>query len=344
MFNYNVASWLKPFLGIIDGIGTLIFFNSKGKKFPKDVKKILVIRVEHIGDVLLTTPTFRALKEKYPKAQIDVLVRSFSKQVLENNKNANPIVFNPPWLSMKGSISEVLKMIPRLKNKYDVVIDMHGDPRNIIFSKLVGGYSIGYGIRGFGFLLNKTVKYDKRLKHTIERNLDVVRSIGADTKNKNMEFNLTKKDILFANKIKNAVCINAGAARERKLWDNEKWAKVADSISKKYKIIFTGSSSEKKSINEIIKHMKSTNYLNLCGKTNLTQLGAVIKKCKLFIGADSGPMHIAKAVNTKIVAIFGTEDPRQWGYSDKSATYIKRSNLQKLKAEEVIKVVKRMLR
>ncbi len=350
MLKYKVAGWLKPFLGAVDILGSILFFWTKLKRMPKHIKKILVIRVEHIGDVLLTTPTFRALKERFPDAEIDVLVRSFSKEVLDGNKDAHPIVLNTPWLAKNGSWTEMFKIIPKLrKEKYDIIIDMHDDPRNILFASLIGGYRIGYGLRGFRFLLNKTVKYDEHLKHTIERNLDLARAIGANTMNKEMELAISKQDSAFADStfrkfnIKKALVLNPGAGRRAKLWNNTEWAKLADYANEHHHtVIFTGSRSEQDLAEDIIHNMKHTNYVNLCGKTTLKQLAVIIQKCDLFLGPDTGPAHIARAVKARMITLFGPEDSRVWGYNDKKSVTIQ-GNLKKLKAERVIPALRKFL-
>lgn len=351
MFNYKLAWWMKPMIGIIDILGSVVFFWTKLKPFPKKIKKILIIRAEHIGDVFMATPTFRALKERFPEAEIDVIVRTFTKEVLEGNKNVRTIVCNLPWFSTKGTWKEVFEIIPKLKQKkYDLVIDMHGDPRNILLSYVIGGYRIGFGIRGLGFLLNKTVKWENKTKHTIERNLDLIKAIGINSEIKlnklQMEAHASHQDMHFAeelfkkNNITNAVCINPGAGRKEKMWNNRQWARVADFMADKgATIIFTGSKPEQKEVQEIINNMSNKTYVDICGKTTINQLVAVIKKCKLVLCPDTGIMHIAKAVKTPVLALFGPEDPRTWGYKDRNSTFIKTNDLSRFEANEFIAAI-----
>ncbi|MEM4240130.1 MAG: glycosyltransferase family 9 protein [Candidatus Woesearchaeota archaeon] len=209
-------------------------------------KKILCIRIDHIGDVLLTTPAFRALRKKYPKARIDVLVRSFSKEILEGNKNISKIVtFDFPWLGLHGkkaSWKETRHFIGQLKKeKYDIAVDFHADPRNILLARKVAKYSIGYGIRGFGFLLNKVVHYRKGSRHQIQRNLDLVRAVGADS-NPKMDFiipastKIRAKSLLKPAGSAKLVGITPATGRKPKYWLNERWAEVADRLIDKYNV------------------------------------------------------------------------------------------------------------
>lgn len=363
---YRVKNIYKPFLFLIDLVGYILFFWVKFKKFDeKKIKRILIIRLDHIGDVLLTIPTFRALRNKFPNAKMDVLVRPFTKELLIGNKDINKIIaLNPPWFAReKTNISNLFGFIKNNYRKYNLVIELHADPRNIILASLIGKYRIGFGIRGFGFLLNKVVHYDKKIKHQIERNLDVVRAIGADTKNKELELNLSKKELNFANEmfkkynIKEAVCINPGTGRIHKYWFNDRWAEVADELIKKYNfnIILTGNKNDIKDCKEI--HNLSKNkekIINLCGKTNLRQLVAIIKKCKLFLGPDTGPMHIARAVKTPLVGLFGPVDPREWGYDEDEYKSLNKTIclksgiincecMKRITVEDVLKEVKKIV-
>jgi len=339
---YKVKKIYKPFLFLIDLVGYLLFFWIRFKKLKESkIKRILVIRLDHIGDVLLTTPTFKALRNKFPKARIDVLVRPFTKELLIENKNVDKIIsLNPPWFAReKISFLNLLKFLKNNFRRYDLVIELHADPRNIILASFVGKYRIGYGIRGFSFLLNKVVHYDNKIKHMIDRNLDVVRAIGADTENKELELNLSEKESNFADeifkkyKIKSAIVINPGTGRIHKYWFNDRWANVADRLIEKYKtkIILTGNKQDMKDCDEVyrlIKNRKET--INLCGKTNLRQLAAIIKKCALFLGPDTGPMHIARAVKTPLIGLFGPVNPAEWGYSEEKYKYLNKTICKKI--------------
>lgn len=325
---YKTKKVYTPVLATIDFLGSCLFFWKKYVKFnPKKVKRILVIKLDHIGDVLLSTPVFRALKERFSSANIDVLVRPFTAAIIENNPYIHKVLaLNPPWFKReKTSLLNLLRFITNNLFRYDLVVELHADPRNIFLANLVGRYSIGYKIRGFGFLFNKVAPYNGK-KHIIQQNLDIVRSIDADASQK-MDIFLNDSDMdstrkLFDKyKIKRAFCIAPGTGRINKFWFNDRWAGLADKLIEKYqaKIIFIGSTDDKERIKEIVNSMKSDNYVNLVGKTSLKESATVIKQCDLFISPDTGPMHFAKAVDTPLVALFGPVDPKIWGYNDKKS-------------------------
>jgi ADP-heptose:LPS heptosyltransferase len=136
---------------------------------------------------------------------------------------------------------------------------------------------------------------------------------------------LLKKHKLTGKKL---ICINPGTLRTNKLWQNSKWAELSNTLIKDFNayIIFTGSSNEKPLINNIISQIKNkTKATDLTGKTSLLQLAALIKKCKLLISPDTGPLHIARAIETPLIGLYGSTNPYIWGYNeDKYKTIYKK--------------------
>lgn len=349
MYRTNIL--FQPFLFLIDVIGTILFFWLKLVPF-REPKRILLIRLEHVGDVLLTTPAFRALRKRFPKARIDVLVRDFTAEIAKKNPHVdNVIVWNAPWLSNLGTKSprsETKRVIAALrKNKYDLAIDFHGDPRNILLARKVARYTVGFGCRGFGFLINKKVPYGHG--HVIDRNLSLARALGASVSNKAMELPLTAADETFAaNALKGvikAVCIAPGSGREEKNWIPEHWAAVADALIEKNNatVVFTGSKRDAAIVQDIVSAMKHANKtINLCGKTTLTQLAAVLKRCALVLSPDSGAMHIARAMKTPLIGLFTIENNREWGYAERQFQNIKKPTPQDITPALVLDKIKSM--
>jgi ADP-heptose:LPS heptosyltransferase len=347
---YKTSILFQPFLLLIDIIGYIFFFWLKLKRF-REPKRILLIRLEHIGDVLLTTPAFRALRKRFPNAQIDVLVREFTAPVLKGNKNiSNVIVWNAPWLSnigKKDTWSSVRKMILRLrKNKYDLAIDFHGDPRNILFATKVAKYRVGFGCRGFGFLLNKVVPYGKQ--HVINRNLSLAKALGANVSDKRMELNLSASDEQFAKSalkgISKPVCISTGSGKKEKNWIDSRWAEVANHlIEKGATIIFTGGKSDALTAEFIKSHVGNPEKaINFCGKTTVTQLAAVIKHCRLVLSPDSAPVHIARIMNTPMLELCFVDDPKEWGYNEPKFQNIKRNKPKDISVDAVLDKISSM--
>jgi ADP-heptose:LPS heptosyltransferase len=180
-------------------------------------------------------------------------------------------------------------------------------------------------------LLNKTVQYGRQ--HVIDRNLSLVRALGADVHDKRMELPVSIADDRAAKALlkplgkASVVCISPGSGREEKNWLPTRWALVADALIEQYnaRIVLTGSKREIGLIERIMSQMRHADKtLNLCGKTSLTQLAAVVKQCKLVLSPDSGTMHIARAMQTPLIGLFTVENAREWGYDEPRFQHIKK--------------------
>lgn len=316
---------------LFDLFGTFVSlpFRLFSGRMPKDIKKILVIRLDHIGDLLSTTPVFRAIRGTYFKVRLDALVNKQNKDIAKNNPFIDNIMtYDPPWFKRKSrrliKVREFLRLVKAIKEQeYDIGIDLRGDLRHIILMFLAGiDYRVGYGITGGGFLLNKEVSYDPKI-HQIEQNLNLLRAIGIEPGYAKSEFFVSDEYIDFAKSFceKNGletkdfiVCIHPGAGYPSKRWLAKKWAKLIDRLNEEFKakIILVGS-KEEKSLSDNINTMLKTKTIDVVGKTSLGELAALLKKAKLFIGTDSGPSHIASAVDRPSVILYsGTNDSKQW--------------------------------
>ncbi len=323
-----------PFIAFVDLFGYIFIKPFLRKNLPY-IQKILVIRVDEIGDAILSTPVFRALRQHFPSAEICALIKPLTREVYENNKNIDRIILADSWLGSwaapKASFFSFLKLIKRLRREsFDLVIELHTDPRSIILASLVGKYCIGYGYRGLGFLLNKKAKHSN--KHIIEQCLDVVRLLGADT-SPVLELPLQDNAVLLVRKKlagmgfdiaspkHHLVCISPGAGRVNKLWFNDSWAKLLLALLKKKNvfIIFAGTLPEAKIVEEIIAlaGTSSKKILNFCGKTSLQELFALVSHCSLVIAPDSAIIHIANACSVPSIGLYGPTEPAIWGYNIK---------------------------
>jgi len=330
----EVNSKFKPFIYTIDALGYLLIKPFLRKNLPKQIKKILVIRVDEIGDAILTTPVFRALKQKFPQAEICVLIKPLTKEVYEKNSNIDRLILAKSWLNswagQKASIIDFIKLIKQLrKEDFDLAVELHTDPRNILLASLTSKFCIGYAYRGLGFLLNKKAKSSK--KHIIDQCLDVAGLVGT-VGTPDLELALTK-DAIKAVRIKlkengfnitkpqRLVCINLGAGRKNKFWFNNHWVDLVSEILKKKNIwiVFTGTKSESREVEEVLSLIKSNSkkIINLCGKTSLQELFALVSHSNLVIAPDSAIIHVAKALSVPSIGLYGPTNPFIWGYNEK---------------------------
>lgn len=325
----------------LDYILYLIFDPFKFKKFPKNIKKILVVENRLIGDTLVIVPVLRALKSKF-NAPIDLLVNQDMKEVAESLPYVNKVITNF-----------------NLDKDYDLGVILHfGSLRNsyaLLKNKVkyrIGCARVGV-LDGKGYFLNKKIKPNTKEQHKIEDNLDVVRSINADTENKSLEIISDKKidltiiKLFKENKLKKfKVVIHPGANYKSHEWIPERYIAVIQHLRDKYNasIIITGSDKDKV-ISEYISRQFTNQILDLCGKTSIKEFFSVIKNSDLVISVDTSAMHVAAAFNKPIVAIFGDGYPYMWyPYTEKRVVLFKDYNAANIEEIDVINAIERLMR
>ena len=289
------------------------------KKRPSSFKKILLIQLWGIGETILALPAIEALRQKYKNSNIDILVTDRNKEIFYNNKNLNNI--------------KVLKLNPFsiklfiLKNwrKYNLVIDME-EYLNIsaLIAFYLGKYRIGYSHGLRSTLYSETVKYNDK-QHVVYTFLDLLKPLNIvknnieklpklnysniDKNNINRllkKYNLNEKNLL--------VGFGVGAAESAKsrMWPKERFAELANYLIKKYnaKIVLIGNKEEKKYIDSLQNLIENkNNSFNVAGKIRTREMFYLISLCKLFIGNDSGPMHVAAAQQVPTIGLFGCNLP-----------------------------------
>ncbi len=288
--------------------------------------KILVIKSGAIGDVLMTTPFLRALRKRFPTAEIDYLTSKESAEVLEGNKNISQVIaaessdFHSLNLFKKNKLLKIIR-----RSQYDFCFILDKSQLANLFILFTGiPVRIGFDRFGEGFANNVNVKYGE-LKYEINYYLELSYLTGAkEDKNKNLELNLTIEDKKFAeeifkkNKIKNAICIAPGGGKNpgvgidsTRIWPEKDFIELINML-KNSKVILIGGEKDKELCDRISKSITSElrkKVLNLAGQTSLKESAAVMQKCSCVITNDAGPMHIASAVNKKVISIFGPTHP-----------------------------------
>ncbi len=293
-----------------------------------EVKKILIIRLDRIGDVLLSTPTFRAVRAHFPKAQINLLVRSYTKDLVVGNPDINELII---FDDQRPFFLEILKKFKDLRRKnFDLAIVLHPSFwANFLAFISHAKYRVGYDAVGAGFLLTRRIldkRYEKS-QHEVESTLDIVRSIGIEAEDMSLSLSIDEQakgfaeDFLKKNNIAKdniLVAVSPGARYKHMRWKEAGFAKVSDYLIEEYaaKVMIIGSPNELALAEKVASLMKHSPII-IAGETRLAQLVALLNRCRLFIGNSSGPMHIASALGIPLVAIFGNINPadsyQSWG-------------------------------
>lgn len=315
-----------------DLAGNILFFPFKSinnKDFEK-INNILLIRLDHIGDVLYSTHLPQAIKQFYPKAKITFLVSNAAKEILINNPYIDKIVcYDAPWFKRNGKkvfeFKRFLELAKELgKDKYDLGIDLRGDIRHIILMVLARiKFKAGFGITGGGFLLEQEAVH-RNGRHPIEHNLDLLKSIGLNPDSAEPQLYISADAADSADKLLKEnnidrnndliIIIHPYAGYISKNWRNDRFAGLMGILNRRHnaKLILTGSKENRDDIDNIIS-LSKIEALNAAGKTSLQSLVALIKQSALFIGVDSGPSHIAALSGRPAVLLYsGTNKKEEW--------------------------------
>jgi heptosyltransferase-1 len=298
-------------------------------KINKDkIHKILVIRTDRMGDALLNIPAIRALKQSF-HAFITALVKPDIKDLFVGIKEIDEIITfdENQW---NQNILTRLNLLQKIyKGNFDLAVVLNPTKRFHILTYLAGiPWRLGYD-RKWSFFLTHKIK-DKKFegqKHEIEYNLDLVRSIKADTDEKHISIELEDqqvqyvKTLLFQHGIAERdliIAVHVHSSNPAKCWPQDNFAYVADELYLRFsaKVVLIGGEQERNLSTELISLAKYP-IINLVGKLTLRQLAAFFQRCALLISNDSGPVHIAAAVGTPTIVIFGRNipgvGPKRWG-------------------------------
>jgi lipopolysaccharide heptosyltransferase II len=327
--------------------GLLIFFILRNlkiirvEKFSRDkIKKILIFRPDRIGDLILATPVFKALRENLPGSYIAVLVDEKNKDLIVNNPYINEIF----TIRHKG-VSGIFKnkgLIAKLQNKaFDLAV--------ILYPALWCGLlavcckiprRLGYNFHGNSFLftLIPPEKYERLYKHEVWVNLDLLKFIGVEASDvelhvsilqhaeKKVDSFLSENGLSCDDRI---VVVHPGAYEEYIRWTKEGFARVADCLINDFnaKVVILGGQNEEALVKEVIAlmHQRPVAALGL----GISEAVSLIKRARLFIGNSTGPMHIAAALRVPIVAIFGNIHPmdsyKKWGPFSRNSIVVQKA-------------------
>jgi len=292
---------------------------------------ILIVKLSAIGDVIHTLPSLAALRHLYPDAHITWVVEEAAADLVIHHPYLDEVLISrrKSWIKnvkagqFQSTGREIQSFLTRLRSRrYDLVIDFHGLLKSGVVVFLSGGRrKLGYDSwqELSGLFLNEKIPEDMT-KHAVDRYLDFLRYLGAQINDVEFVLPLTDETKKEAQRLrdqyhlseKQYIAINPIAYWETKLWDNGKFARLADLIIEKLKldVIFTG--SNKADAADILSRMTKEG-INLGGKTSLPTLAEIYKNACAVITTDSGPMHLAAAVGTPVIALFGPTDPARTG-------------------------------
>lgn len=290
------------------------------------VQRILIVKLRHHGDLLLTTPVINTLRQNYLDAQIDILLYQETQDILASNAALSQIfVIDRQWKKQgtKAHLGHELNLIQQLKaQRYDLVVNLADQWRSALIARLTGArIRLGFDLpKRRGFLWRHchtqlvSVAEHAHL-HTVEQNLSLLQPLGLPTVNPQVTMSYQPQDwqasqqLLQQQGVTGSYIVVQPTSRWFfKCWREEKMAATISALQAEgHQLVITSGpdAKEKNMVAQILALCPQQGVVSLAGQLTLRQLAALIDHAKLFIGVDSVPMHMAAALQTPCVALFG---------------------------------------
>lgn len=312
-----------------------MYFAPQDQPDFEKIQRVLVIKLLHHGDVLLTSPVFSTLKRLYPHLILDALIYQETQPMLDQHPAIHAVYTIDREWKKQGVFSQFQaerRLLQQLRhNQYDLIIHLDKHPRGAWLSYLLKPrYSLApQHAKSKTWLWKKSITHfypmlSHRPRHTVEKNLDALRRLGISA------ILETDKKLVFA--IPQAILegmqarlathhalpkqfihIHPASRWFFKCWDLQKVAQVIQELRAQGEIVVVTAAPDPNEMALIAELRKYTqDFIDLSGQLSLKELGAVIQLAKIFIGVDSAPMHMAAALNTPLIVLFGPSGEQEW--------------------------------
>ncbi len=335
-------------------IGGLFWLRRLGKKYPTlttqhvHARRILVIRLDLIGDLVLSMTIVRTLKRSYPEAAIDLLALPASAHVVMHDPDLNEIITYDPnvWRRPKALFQaknwrNAFNLLRRLRARhYDIAMSVFGNWAGIIAAFSGAKRCVGFGRESYpGFMTDNVRGRHWRPgdhKHEVDYCLALAKAAGATIGPADRipclyVYPLAQQQLqqlLIHERLEQGkpliACHLSSNNGQSKRWPTPYWATLIDKLIRDLdaQVVLTGAPGDMPLIESVTRRMQQQ-AINLAGKTSLLQLVALLQQANLVISGDSGPMHIAAAVGTPLIAIHGPTDPALSGPIGPTATILR---------------------
>jgi 3-deoxy-D-manno-octulosonic-acid transferase/heptosyltransferase-1 len=301
--------------------------------------KILIVKLSAIGDVIHTLPALCALRRHWPAAQIDWVVEEAAADLVVGHPDLDRVMVSrrKAWIRdlkdrfrRKAAVAEIKRFIGELRHtRYDLILDFQA----LLKSALVVAAARGRRKVGFGpglehmehsyHVLTERIRPPSMEVHALTRNLMMVQALGVPVSAVDYRLPVTGADRTAVDRLLRSggfddtrplMAINPVAQWPTKLWPENRFALLADELATRYdaSVVFTGGGGDRRVVERIIGAMKQP-ALDLSGRTSLKQLAALYQRARLVVSTDTGPMHLAAAIGTPVVALFGPTAPWRTG-------------------------------
>jgi ADP-heptose:LPS heptosyltransferase len=270
------------------------------------LKKILVIRFSSIGDIVLTSPVIRCLKQQLPEVEVHVLTKESNRQLFDSNPYINKVYS----FSEKRSLSEVTALLK--KEKYDFVVDLHKNLRSFRVKRALSVRSKSFPKLNFRKYLLVQFKWNIMPEiHIVDRYFEAVKPLGVKNDHEGLDFFIPKHEVFDPESLPLIFCngyhaVVLGGQHKTKIFPAEKVIEVAQYLEKP--IVLLGGPEDAERGEKIVLSL-GEKALNKCGKLSLFQSALIVKNALSVLTNDTGLMHIAAAFRKNIVSIWGNTVP-----------------------------------
>jgi ADP-heptose:LPS heptosyltransferase len=306
-------------------------------------KHILVARTDKVGDLLLSLPTFQALRKAFPAARLTALVSPYAREIVQNHPAVDAVELHEKGESLWGLAKRLKVLAP------DVFIALYPRPLQIAAAWMAGiPVRIGTAYRWYSFFLNHKVRVHRSNcdRHEVEYNLDLLKPLGVAGSAEKIEFHLTQEERAFARDLlkekgikpkDHYVVVHSGHKGSALNWKPERYAQAVDRLCrmKGLKVVMTGGADETQLVSRVTAHLSGLGPdqrpVLLIGECTLRQLAAVYEGADCFLSGSTGTMHLAAAVGTPTVSLFcpiPQTTPVRWGPWGNPSTVLMPQNLK----------------
>jgi lipopolysaccharide heptosyltransferase II len=295
--------------------------------------KILLVRLRQIGDVVFTTPAIRALHDRFPEAQISYVVEPAAAPVVERNTLLTQVIVAPRARGFAGLRRDVLLGRLLRDERYDIAIDFHGGPRASLLTWLSRApIRIGYDIPGRSWMYTRVVGRPRELRarHSVNNQWDLLQPLGVARSSpeaypvemavdpdvaRAVRSRVAQAGVSAAGQL---VVIHVSAGNPFRRWPIASFGDVAAALVTHHRnlcVIITSGPSEGDAAGRVIAHarehvqMSERGRVVDCGDFSLSELRALVEGAALYIGGDSGPMHIAATSHVPMISLYGPTLP-----------------------------------
>ena len=286
----------------------------------KEIRNIVVIQTAFIGDAILTLPLVQAARNAFPSAKVDLVVTPRSKELFSNHPDIREAIGYDKRGADRG-LRGLLRMARNLQSRsYDLALIPHRSLRSALLGFFSGApVRIGFDRSAGRILMTGTVRY-RRDVHEIDRNLSLLSTLipsevkrelpriyPSEADERKVDRLLLELEIGHPDKL---IAIAPGTIWNTKRWLKERFASLAANFEQAgWEVVLIGGNDDKSLCNEIRKLTNSSLVYDASGALTLLQSAELIRRCRVLICNDSAPMHLATAVGTPVVAIFGATVP-----------------------------------